>query len=286
MKHALILALLLVAGCKMETPQVNRGCQPVEAIVTRWNDPGNESSVRVGEDIAFIVRGRTGDCAVEVSAYEDGVVRVKIGEPKAAATWDTVYQWPTKEMLREASDRAAAHADSVANLPEIPESSQAAKVAARDTFINGKLFHIDNDGTGRPCTSDHWHRDGAARTMTAAKVAAIMAANDITLPQVAAWLNTYNMDVVNRGAWMRPHWARSPVDQSHPAPTYYMFRPEIAVADTTVEFMVRGHIPGAWPATVQGVLLLQNGSALRGPVSEIGWSDNGSGAGALPGMIQ
>jgi hypothetical protein len=37
---------------------------------------------------------------------------------------------------------------------------------------------------------------------------------------------------------------------------------------------------------VQGVLLLQNGSALRGPVSEIGWSDNGSGAGALPGMIQ
>jgi hypothetical protein len=109
-----------------------------------------------------------------------------------------------------ASDRAAAHADSVTNLPEIPESSQAAKVAARDTFINGKLFHIDNDGTGRPCTSDHWHRDGAARTMTAAKVAAIMAANDITLPQVAAWLNTYGFDVINRAEFREWTWTPAP----------------------------------------------------------------------------
>lgn len=181
MKHALILALLLVAGCKQ---------------ADTFREMSRLESERLSEDAR-------------------------------------------RESLRAASDRAAAHADSVTNLPEIPQSSQAAKVAA------------------------------------------VMAANDITLPQVAAWLNTYNMDVVNRGAWMRPHW-RPASGQV----TYYMFRPEIAVADTAVEFMVRGHINGAWPATVQGVLLLQNGSALRGPVSEIGWSDNGSGAGALPGMIQ
>ena len=167
MKHALILALLLVAGCKMEPA----------------------------------------DTALRAN-------------------------------MEAASDRAAAHADSVYNL--------------------------------RIVTKDQ-----------AAKVALVMAANDITLPQVAAWLNTYNMDVVNRGAWMRPHW-RPASGQV----TYYMFRPEIAVADTTVEFMVRGHIPGAWPATVQGVLLLQNGSALRGPVSEIGWSDNGNGSNALPGISE
>ena len=89
---ALILALLLVAGCKMETPQANRGCQPVEAIVTTWSDPGSEASVRVGDSRAFIVRGRNAESAVKVSVYDDGVVRVEIGEPVAkAALWDTVY---------------------------------------------------------------------------------------------------------------------------------------------------------------------------------------------------
>ena len=188
MKHALILALLLVAGCKMET--------------------------------------------TETTEYQRYIAEYQRDSTRVA--------------LEMASERAAAHADSV----------MAWNPARVDTVLIGPSY-------------------------AAAKVAAVMAANDITLPQVAAWLNTYNMDVVNRGAWMRPHW-RPASGQV----TYYMFRPEIAVADTTVEFMVRGHIPGAWPATVQGVLLLQNGSALRGPVSEIGWSDNGSGAGALPGMIQ
>jgi hypothetical protein len=128
-----------------------------------------------------------------------------------------------------------------------------------------------------PATPDSSRSEHA--NVSAAKVAAIMAANDITLPQVAAFLGAYGYDVVERSAWLKPHW-RASTGQV----TYYMFRPEIAVADTTVEFMVRGHVPGVWPATVQGVLLLPNGSVMRGPVSPMGWTDNGTGTGALPGM--
>ena len=220
MKHALILALLLVAGCKMETPQVNRGLQPVEAIVTYSDETRSEMSVRPGNGLAKFGNG------VTVEAFEDGVVRVCVGRFRPSEV-DSAYSAGVHDGLN----------------------------SQRTVIVN--------------------------QSDSSAKVAAVMAANDITLPQVAAWLNTYNMDVVNRGAWMRPHW-RPASGQV----TYYMFRPEIAVADTTVEFMVRGHVPGAWPATVQGVLLLQNGSALRGPVSEIGWSDNGNGSNALPGISE
>ena len=166
-----VLLALSISGCKMGTPQVNRGCHPVEAIITTWDTERGEHSVLAGEDVAFTVRSRGADCAVEVSAYEDGVVRVKIGEPKSAAMWDTVYQWPTKEMLRKASDMAAAHADSAAN-------------SQRTVSVN--------------------------QSDSSAKVAAVMAANDITLPQVVAFLYAYGFDVVSRSNTLRPHWTAAP----------------------------------------------------------------------------
>ncbi len=114
---------------------------------------------------------------------------------------------------------------------------------------------------------------------TVARVEKALSAASITLPEVATFLNAYNLDVVNRAAWLRPHW-RAP---SGPW-TYNLFRPYIAVADTTVEFMVRGHISGTWPADVQGVWVRPDGTAVKGPVSPQGWSDNGDGTGSLPGL--
>ena len=119
---------------------------------------------------------------------------------------------------------------------------------------------------------------------TAARVEKAMAAADITVADVAAFLNAHGMDVVDRSAWMRPHWRPSTVDATHPKPTYYLFRPYIAVADTTVEFMVRRNVSGAWPADVQGVYVAPGGAVTKGPVSVMGWSDNGDGSTALPGV--
>lgn len=119
---------------------------------------------------------------------------------------------------------------------------------------------------------------------SSARVEKAMAAAGITLPEVVTYLNGHNLDVVDRGAWQRPHWAPSIVDAQHPRPTYYLFRPYVAVADTTVEFMVRGNISGAWPADVQGVYISPGGAAVKGPVSVLGWTDGGTGAGSLPGV--
>ncbi len=165
--------------------------------------------------------------------------------------------------------------DSSASLPERPDSFTV-RVAAGDTAY----IHSDHDMRPVPANRSEIPNSSQA----AAKVAAVMAANDITLPQVVAYLNTYNLDVVDRTAWMRPHWRASAVDAQHPRPTYYLFRPYIAVADTTVEFMVRRNIAGAWPADVQGVYINPSGVVLRGPLSLIGWSDNGTGTNALPGV--
>ena len=77
MKHAIILALLLVAGCKMAD--------------------------------------------VENSASDAEKARHEMRQAAYEARRDS---------LKAASARAAAHADSATDLPEIPESSHAAKVAA------------------------------------------------------------------------------------------------------------------------------------------------------------
>ncbi len=184
------------------------------------------------------------------------------------------------------------------NYPETPDSSQAGD-APDSSWTEGHIYWElhGNTATGWPIktsaadttrprnpSSDSTKVVVGYHGQTAAKVAAVMAANDITLPQVVAYLNTYNLDVVDRTAWMRPHWRASAVDAQHPRPTYYLFRPYIAVADTTVEFMVRRNISGAWPADVQGVYINPSGVVLRGPFSHIGWSDNGNGANSLPGV--
>lgn len=140
MKHALILALLLVAGCKMEPA--------------------------------------------------DTALRTK---------------------LKAASDRAAAHADSVAN----PQ---------RTVSIN--------------------------QSDSSAKVAAVMAANDITLPQVAAFLGTYGFDVVNRASTLRPHWSPAPPGrdaQGNTVPVaYYVANIRIAVGDTTLAIYAPQAVGPVW----------------------------------------
>ena len=128
------------------------------------------------------------------------------------------------------------------------------------------------------------NRPAVPDSSSAARVEKAMAAADITVADVAAFLNAHGMDVVDRSAWMRPHWRPSTVDATHPKPTYYLFRPYIAVADTTVEFMVRRNVSGAWPADVQGVYIAPGGGVTKGPVSVMGWSDNGTGANSLPGV--
>ncbi len=114
---------------------------------------------------------------------------------------------------------------------------------------------------------------------TVARVEKALSAAAITLPEVATYLNAYNLDVVNRTAWLRPHWRAAT-----PPWTYNLFRPYIATADTTVEFMVRGHISGTWPADVQAVWIRPDGTIVKGQVSPLGWNDNGTGTGALPGL--
>jgi hypothetical protein len=123
---------------------------------------------------------------------------------------------------------------------------------------------------------------GAATADSAATVARVekaLSVAAITLPEVATFLSAYNLDVVNRAAWLRPHWRAAT-----PPWTYNVFRPYIATADTTVEFMVRGHISGTWPADVQAVWIRPDGTVVKGQVSPLGWNDNGTGAGALPGL--
>ena len=154
MKHPLLLLLLVaVAGCRMEakqkpfvhefydemdTPQGKHVCPPVEAVVTNWREPGNERSVRVGEDTAFVVRGQNADCFVEVSAYEDGVVRVKIGEPKAAARLDS---------LRVQSDRADAQAmRDLGIAPKDAATKVAAVMAANDITLPQVAAYLNTYG--------------------------------------------------------------------------------------------------------------------------------------------
>jgi hypothetical protein len=81
----------------------------------------------------------------------------------------------TRVALEMASDRAAAHADSVVNHSAIPDTSRPEQA-----------------------------------NVSAAKVAAVMQANDITLPQVAAWLNTYGFDVINRAEFREWTWTPAP----------------------------------------------------------------------------
>ncbi len=147
---------------------------------------------------------------------------------------------------------------------------------------------IETPKANRPVRPDSSHTPiDSTLTMesyTAARVEKAMAAADITLPQVVTYLNGHGLDVVDRSAWQRPHWAPSIVDAQHPKPTYYLLRPYIATADTTVEFMVRRHISGAWPADVQGVWIGPDGTVVKGLVSPLGWNDNGTGTNALPGL--
>ena len=114
---------------------------------------------------------------------------------------------------------------------------------------------------------------------TASRVEKALAAADITLPEVVTYLNGHNLDVVDRSAWWRPHWA-----PATPPLTYYRWELGGAVADTTIEIQVRNRTSGPCFLQVGGVWIKPDGTVVRGPKSLVGWSDNGDGANSLPGV--
>lgn len=99
--------------------------------------------------------------------------------------------------LEAASDRAAAYADSVTNRPAIPNTSRPEQA-----------------------------------NVSAAKVAAVMAANDITLPQVAAWLNAYGFDVINRAEFREWTWTPAPAG-TYPV-AYYVANFRVATGSNSL----------------------------------------------------
>lgn len=111
--------------------------------------------------------------------------------------------------------------------------------------------------------------------MSAAKVAAVMAAEGITLPQVASYLNTYGFDVIQRSEFRRWHW--TPPTSGAPV-AYYVVNFRVAVGDTTLPIYIpQGAIACPYSIRVKGL----TGQGVEGP-----WSySNVSGAGALlPGV--
>ena len=123
------------------------------------------------------------------------------------------------------------------------------------------------------------NRSESPNSSTAARVEKALAAADITLPEVVTYLNGHNLDVVDRSAWWRPHWA-----PATPPLTYYRWELGGAVADTTIEIQVRNRTSGPCFLQVGGVWIKPDGTVVRGPKSLVGWSDNGDGANSLPGV--
>ena len=111
---------------------------------------------------------------------------------------------------------------------------------------------------------------------TAAKVAAAMAAADITLPDVAAYLAARGWTVLP-GSIPRAHW-RAATPGAYPL-AYYVCELRAAIGDTALSVYFP-QTAGPWAMYVKAV----DSRGASGNWSLVGWSDNGTGSNALPGV--
>ena len=112
---------------------------------------------------------------------------------------------------------------------------------------------------------------------SSARVEKAMAAAGITVPEVATFLASRGWTIIP-AAMPAPHWHRvnwSPSDN----PAYYVWEMRGAIGDTVLPHYFP-QVAGPYSLTVTAY----RGNGTHSDPSLVGWSDNGTGSNALPGV--